>query len=100
MRQFTCSKSTIRSMGRSSLALAVCLATLGLGHSATADVPRRSFITSRPEAPPQVQYMVIELGGRRANDISDSGQIVGSKEVPAPGVFRAAFWPSGQSALI
>jgi len=44
--------------------------------------------------------MVIELGGRRSNDISQSGQIVGSKEVPTPGVFSAAFWPSSRSAPI
>ena len=43
--------------------------------------------------------MVIELGGRRANDISQSGQIVGSKEfrTRAP---HAAFWSSSQSAAI
>ena len=56
------------------------------------------FITSTPQAPPQVQYMVIELGGRRANDISESGQIVGS--ILAPELFRAAFWASSQSAPI
>src|SRR5215475_3878857 len=33
---------------------------------------------STSKAPPQVQYMVIELGGRRANDITGSGEIVGS----------------------
>ena len=43
--------------------------------------------------------MVIELGGRRANDISQSGQIVGNKEF-APGLRHAAFWPSSQSAPI
>src|SRR5439155_706078 len=89
----------IRSIGRSRWALAVCLVTLGLGRSATAEAPRRTFITSTPQAPPQVQYMVIELGGRRANDISQSGQIVGSK-VFAPGPYHAAFWPSSQSAPI
>ena len=79
-------------------ALVVCLATLGLGLSATADAPRRTFITSTPQAPPQVQYMVIELGGRRANDISESGQIVGNKVFA--GIRRAAFWPSSRSAPI
>src|SRR5207247_5415471 len=91
--------STIRSIGCSLWALAVCLVTLGLGLSATAEAPRRTFITSTSQAPPQVQYMVIELGGRRANDISESGQIVGSK-VFAPGPYHAAFWPSSQSAPI
>jgi uncharacterized membrane protein len=102
MKQFIYFKSTIRSIGRSRWALAVCLATLGLGVSATADVPRRTFVTSTPQAPPQVQYMVIELGGTRANDISESGQIVGQKEfVPGLPMSRhAAFWPSSQSAPI
>ena len=43
--------------------------------------------------------MVIELGGRRANDISESGQIVGSK-VSTPELYHAAFWASSQSAPI
>ena len=87
----------ISTIGRSRSALPVCLATLGLGLSAAADAPRRTFTT--PQAPPQVQYMVIELGGRRANDISGSGQIVGNKDF-APGLRHAAFWPSSQSAPI
>jgi uncharacterized membrane protein len=88
-----------KSLGRSLWALAVCLATLGLGLSATADAPRRTFITSTPQAPPQVRYMVIELGGRRANDISESGQIVGNEQFPS-GIRHAAFWPSSRSAPI
>jgi uncharacterized membrane protein len=99
MKQLIHLISTIRSIGWSPWALAVCLATLGLGLSATAEVPRRTFITSAPQAPPQVQYMVIELGGRRANDISESGQIVGSK-TSAPELYHAAFWASSQSAPI
>jgi uncharacterized membrane protein len=99
MKQFTYFKSTI-SIGRSLWALVVCLATLGLGVCAGADPPRNTFITSTPQAPPQVQYMVIELGGRRANDISQSGQIVGSKEASPSGLFHAAFWASSQSAPI
>jgi uncharacterized membrane protein len=99
MKQFVYFTSTIRSIGRSPWALAVCLVTLGLGFSATADAPRRTFITSTPQVPPQVQYLVIELGGRRANDISESGQIVGQKEF-APGLRHAAFWPSSHSAPI
>ena len=51
-----------------------------------------------PQSPPQVQYKVIELGGRRANDISQSGQIVGDTEFE-PGI-KATFWPSSQSAPI
>jgi hypothetical protein len=89
----------ISTIGRSRWLLAVCVATLALGLSANADAPRRIFITSTPKAPPQVQYMVIELGGRRANDISESGQIVGQKEF-APGLRHAAFWPSSRSAPI
>jgi uncharacterized membrane protein len=96
MKQVINFKSTLRSMGRSGWALAVCLAALGLGHSATADTPRRSFITSTSQVPPQVQYMVVELGGRRANDISQSGQIVGSKRF-TPELTTAAFWPSSDS---
>ena len=88
-----------KSIGRSPWALGVCLATLGLGLSANADAPRRTFVTSTPKAPPQVRYMLIELGGRTAFDISQSGQIVGNKEF-APGLRHAAFWPSSRSAAI
>jgi uncharacterized membrane protein len=98
MKQLIHLISTIRSIGGSRWALAVCLATLGLGLSATADAPRRTFIASTPQAPPQVQYMVIELGGRRASDISQSGQIVGSKT--SAQFYHAAFWASSQSAPI
>ena len=88
--------------------LLTCLAALFIsvttpaaasGLSANADAPRSTFVTSTPQAPPQVRYMVIELGGRRANDISESGQIVGNKDF-APGLRHAAFWPSSQSAPI
>ena len=51
------------------------------------------------QSTPQVQYKVIELGGGRANDISESGQIVGSKRF-VPDVPHAAFWASSQSAPI
>ena len=44
-----------------------------------ARAPRETFVTSTPQAPPQVRYMLIELGGRTAHDISESGQIVGNK---------------------
>jgi uncharacterized membrane protein len=87
--------TTIRSICRSPWVLAVCLATLGF--SATAGAPRRTLTT--PQVPPRVQYTVIELGGRRANDISGSGQIVGSKSSP-PALFHAAFWASSQSGPI
>ena len=99
MKQLIHLISTIRSIGRSPWLLAVCLATLGLDFSANAEAPRRTFITSTPQAPLRVQYMVIELGGRRANDISESGQIVGNKDF-APGIRHAAFWASSQSAPI
>ncbi len=88
--------------------LLTCLAALFIsvttpevtsGLSANADAPRRTFITSTSQVPSQVQYMVIELGGRRANDISQSGQIVGSK-ASAPELYHAAFWASSQSAPI
>ena len=56
---------------------------------------------SPSKAPPRVQYKVIELGGRRANDISESGEIVGNKEFAPPiQDHRAAFWPSRGSAPI
>src|SRR4029077_15546906 len=87
----------ISTICRSRSAFPVCLATVGLGLSAAADAP--IFITSRPQAPEQVRYMVIELGGRRANDISESGQVVGNKDF-APGIRHAAFWASSQSAPI
>src|SRR5262249_19588388 len=59
------------------------------GHTAAADVL---------EAPPQLQYMVIDLGTFAANTICNSGQIVGSKFF---GTDRhAAFWPSSQSPAI
>jgi uncharacterized membrane protein len=99
MKQLIDLISTIRSNGRARWPLAVCLATLGLAVSATAEAPRRTFITSTPQAPPQVQYMVIELGGGRANDITESGQIVGAKRF-VPEFGHAAFWPSSQSAPI
>src|SRR6266513_1410059 len=38
----------------------------------------QALAPSTPQASPQVQYMVIELGGRTALNISESGQIVGS----------------------
>jgi hypothetical protein len=43
--------------------------------------------------------MLIDLGGRTAHDISESGQIVGNKDL-APGVRHAAFWPSSQNPPI
>src|SRR5437762_8228965 len=67
--------------------------------SVNADASRSTFATSTPQAPSQVRYMLIELGGRRANDISQSGQIVGNK-IFAAGIRHAAFWPSSQSAPI
>ena len=66
---------------------------------ANPDAPRSTFVTSTPQVPPQVQYMLIELGGRTAHDISESGRIVGNKAF-APGLRHAAFWPSSRSAPI
>src|SRR5262249_52216041 len=96
MKQLIHLTSTI---GSSRWALAVCLATVGLGLSATAEVPSRTSITSKQQTPPQVRYTVIEVGGTRANDKSESGQIVGSKS-SLPALFHAAFWPSSQSGPI
>jgi uncharacterized membrane protein len=55
-----------------------------------------TIAVATPEAPPRVRYMVVELGGRRANDISESGQIVGNEELPS-GIRHAAFWRSSRS---
>src|SRR5262245_37131745 len=55
--------------------------------------------TDVPQAPPPVHYTVVELGGRRANDISQSGQIVGNKRF-VPEISHAAFWHSSRSAAI
>jgi uncharacterized membrane protein len=80
------------------LFISVTTPAVASGLSANADAPRSTFVTSTPQAPPQVRYMVIELGGRRANDISQSGQIVGNKVFG--GIRHAAFWPSSRSAAI
>ena len=88
--------------------LLTCLAALFIsvttpaaasGPSAKPDAPRSTFVTSTPQVPPQVQYKVIELGGGRANDITESGQIVGSGHF-VPGNPHAAFWFNSQSAPI
>ena len=60
------------------LFISVTSLAVASGLSANADEPRRTFVTSTAKAPPQVQYMVVELGGGRANDITESGHIVGS----------------------
>jgi len=80
------------------LFISVTTPAVASGLSANADAPRSTFVTSTPQAPPQVRYMVIELGGRRANDISQSGQIVGNKVFG--GIRHAAFWRNSQSAPI
>src|SRR5215831_3179299 len=54
---------------------------------------------STPKAPPLVQYTVIELGGRRAIDLAESGEIVGSKS-STPERFHAAYWTGSQSLPI
>ena len=81
------------------LFISVTTPAVASGPSANPDAPRSTFVTSTPQAPPQVRYMLIELGGRRANDISESGQIVGNKDF-APGLRHAAFWRSSQSTPI
>ena len=55
-------------------------------------------IQAPAQSTPQLRYKVIELGGRRANDISQSGQIVGDTEFEAG--IKATFWPTSQSAPI
>src|SRR5438067_11481942 len=59
----------------------------------------QALAPSTPQASPQVQYMVIELGGRTALNISESGQIVGSK-ASAPELIHPAFSASSRSASI
>ena len=81
------------------LFISVTTPAVASGLSVNDDAPRSTFVTSAPHSPRQVQYMVIELGGRRANDISESGQIVGNKGF-VPGISHAAYWPSSQSAPI
>ena len=61
------------------LFISVTTPAVASGPSANPDAPRSTFVTSTPQAPPQVRYMLIELGGRTALDISESGQIVGNK---------------------
>src|SRR6266478_5292106 len=63
----------------------------GQGTQAAADAP---------QAPPQLRYMVIDLGDdARANGTLDSGQIIGSKSFGG-GVRHAAFWPSSKSPAV
>ena len=81
------------------LFISVTTPAVASGPSAMLTHRGSTFVTSTPQAPPQVRYMVIELGGRTAYDISQSGQIVGNKEF-APGLRHAAFWPSSHSAPI
>jgi uncharacterized membrane protein len=77
------------------LFISVTTPAVASGLSANADAPRSTFVASTP----QVQYMLIDLGGRTAHNISESGQIVGNKDF-APGLRHAAFWPSSRSAAI
>jgi uncharacterized membrane protein len=81
------------------LFISVTTPAVASGPSANADAPRSTVVTSTPQAPPQVRYMLIELGGRTAFDISQSGHIVGTKQF-APGPHHGAFWPSSRSAAI
>ena len=56
-------------------------------------------VSSTLQAPPQVQYTVIDLGGRRAIDITESGEIVGTN-YSTPERIHAAYWTGSQSAPI
>jgi probable HAF family extracellular repeat protein len=51
-----------------------------------------------PQAPPQLRYIVIDLGARVANAISESGRIVGATLFGAER--HAAYWPNSQSPAI
>ena len=51
-----------------------------------------------PQASPQLRYIVIDLGARVANAISESGQIVGSNLFGVE--IHAAFWDNSQSPAI
>ena len=81
------------------LSISVTIPAVASGPSTNPDARRSTFVMSTPKARSQVRYMLIELGGRTVFDISHSGQIVGNKEF-APGLRRAAFWPSNRSAAI
>ncbi len=60
----------------------------------------RSQSATRPQAAPQVQYTVIDLGTDGVgNQITDSGRIVGSINFGGPDR-DAAFWPTPQSPPI
>jgi probable HAF family extracellular repeat protein len=59
---------------------------------------RTQAAADEPQAPPPLQYIVIDLGGFAANTITNSGQIVGSKFFGADR--HGAFWPSTQSTAI
>ena len=51
-----------------------------------------------PQAPPQLRYIVIDLGARVANAISESGRIVGTTLFG--GEIHAAYWDNSQSPPI
>src|SRR5262245_25789036 len=79
---------------RFSVALAsLIVATMASGQGVQATV-------DMPQMPPQPRYAVIDLGeDAAANGITDSGQIVGSKNFG--GADRhAAFWPNNQSPAV
>src|SRR5207302_9385399 len=79
------------------LFISVTTPAVASGPSANPDAPTSTFVTSTPQAPPQVRYMLIELGGRTAFDISQSGQIVGNKEL-APRLSLAELQPTIETA--
>jgi probable HAF family extracellular repeat protein len=77
---------------RSTLALALLVAgTIAFGQG-------RQAAVNMPHSPPQLHYVLIDLGGYFANAITDSGQIVGSKFFGAER--HGAFWPNSRSQAI
>ena len=94
--------TVLLTLGRAQ-ALADILRPVSIGFALTrtdgAARENQALAPSTPQARPQVQYMMIDLGGRTAFDISQSGHIVGNKQF-APGPRHGAFWPSSRSAAI
>jgi uncharacterized membrane protein len=64
-------------------------------------VPKQNqaLVSAAQPAPPQVQYTLIELGGRQPIDIAESGEIVGTR-YSTPERIHAAYWPDSQSEPI
>src|SRR5207302_328440 len=82
------------------LFISVTTPAVASGPSANPDAPTSTFVTSTPQAPPPVRYMLIELRGRTSFDISQSGQIVGQFFNADFSVNPAVFWPNSNAAPI